>query len=75
MNKYSKPIARDLNEMSISSGSCFSGLDERTVGDCAATGLNAYSTCGGGTTVYPPVLCLPTGGFAGQSCISGTVAG
>ena len=75
MYKYTKPMARDLHELQISSGSCRSGLDEKSVGNCTVTGAFALGQCGGGTTVYPETLCLPTGPFAGYSCVNGLVAG
>ncbi len=73
--KYTKPMGRDLTEISISSGSCLSGHSELAVGDCTVTGALALETCGGGTTVYPYLVCTTTGGFAGLSCVNGTVAG
>lgn len=72
--KYAKPLALDLTEVKITSGSCLSGTGETLMGNCSATGLNALGSCGGGSNVLPRVTC-GSGGAAGYSCVSGANAG
>jgi hypothetical protein len=73
--KYIKPQAKDLGDTSVASGSCASGHDERAVGDCLDDGMQALAPCTVGSNVYPRVLFLPSGAFAGYSCVNGAVAG
>ena len=73
-NKYTKPMARNLTDMPISSGSCLSGNVEYTMGNCSTTGANALNNCGGGGNVLPFVPCS-NGGAAGGGCVNGTNAG
>ena len=74
MQKYVKPIARNIAEVQISSGSCFSGSGEVAMGICTTTGANALFTCGGGGNVLPFNACTP-GSAAGGGCVNGSNAG
>lgn len=72
--KYIKPIAKDFNELGVTSGSCFSGLDERNPSNRCLSGQTAIPTCSNGDTVFPIAPCA-NGDFAGLSCYNGTLAG
>lgn len=73
-HKYTKPITKDLAGVSITSGSCFSGLDERDVTGACNPGGDAIGGCGAGATVFPVNPCSQ-GNFAGLSCYTGILAG
>ena len=72
-HKYTKPQARDLNEVPISSGSCVSGSGEHFMVPCVS-GDSATPSCTSGGNVIPGVFCN-SGGSAGLSCWSGSNAG
>lgn len=72
--KYTKPVIRDLGEVSISSGSCLSGSGETQMSNCSATGGNALLSCGGGSNPLPFTPCAD-GGAAGGGCVNGSNAG
>ena len=72
--KYEKPVVKSLDTMDVAQGSCFSGGGELNLGECQP-GSIAVEPCTNGGKPYPRDVCLPTGGFAGASCFSGSDAG
>lgn len=72
--KYIKPSIRNLDNLSFTSGSCFSGSGEKTIVGPCLSGGDALTNCVSGSNVLEPRICT-SGGIAGYSCISGANAG
>jgi hypothetical protein len=73
--KYEKPLVKTLSTgVSGDTQSCASGHLEQSLHACTPGGT-AISTCSGGTVPYPPIVCTPSGPYAGYSCVDGADAG
>lgn len=76
-NPYEKPVATEFSGVSPAVGNtCGTGSPEYTMfyPACNPSGAAATPACNTGGTVIPFTYCNP-GASAGQSCVTGHVAG